>query len=157
MSFTFFFKATSFLKLSWLLKEIGRHGKLFKQSVTNYFETFQLLSQFPFTTGKTGLRYPQKLNLRVTSKVSERPVTYNLRILEDFMKISEMYAIKDGFLTSHPKLKTLTTVLDNWKLVIKPSIKSTILHDFVRMISVLNILQNIIGPDSVLFLVILTF
>ena len=73
--FYLFLPKQNFWNCHGFLRKLVGMGKFFKQLVTNYFGTYQLSPLFPFTTRKTGLHYHQKLNLRATSRVSERPVT----------------------------------------------------------------------------------
>ena len=68
---------------------------------------FYILAQFLFATSETELDYyPQKVNVRVTSRVAKQLKTKDLRKLGNFKKISEVLGSDDKYPVSHPKAKS---------------------------------------------------
>ena len=68
---------------------------------------FYILAQFLFATSETELDYyPQKVNVRVTSRVAKRLTSWDIRKLGNFKKTPELLEFDDEYPASHPKAKS---------------------------------------------------
>ena len=74
----------------------------------NICRSFHFLPQFLFTTSETELDYHQKVNVRVSSRVTEQIKTQDLRKLRNFKKTPETLGSEGDYSVGTPKSQILT-------------------------------------------------